>query len=636
MNDFATARAKIGGLKGVMAKLNDAPPDGRWKPMTYCPFCKNKNSAGVFTKGGIDFFKCHNKGKGGKPACSTGGDVFSEVGYIAFREGLSDAKPSEGGASPAYRRFLEMADCWVEPEPPKPKKKDAPVRHNPVQTAPAPENTPAPLPNPVLPAESIAPPVAPAVPPAPAFELKQEPANPEAISEADMIAKCIEVVRAENKASASLFMRRLRIGFTRAERIVEELERRGIVGPSKGKNNPEPRDILKLPPPAPGLITVKIGDELHIENVNVPAATPAPASDKFKTDKPESREVKPDEKAKMPPGMAALRAFHEKLFPTESQMTPYLADGSRVPSPLPASVAKKLKFRAEPLFVTRGLTSVTCAALGFCANPTGNEAMLQELKEHFSWEELRASGLFLEADKKRKLGRRPNAQFHGKGQIGRKPDKERRGKDDKWVWGFGEPVLIPFFDEGGELLKLRPHKGGAPSGTFAGRPRIYVPRAYKICADSVEHFYEVIVCEGEYKAAAIWQTLGLGAKLQVDAADKPLFDSTRFEAVGVCALPGISYVSNVEMRMDLERWLKDVGCRRVLVAFDDEDKSDKPIRRRFDAQICARFLAMELSKNLHVEARVCVLPREWRNAHGKADWDGALVKLIQPTTETKV
>jgi len=35
--------------------------------------------------------------------------------------------------------------------------------------------------------------------------------------------------------------RRLRLGYTRAARIMDELERRGIVGPGKGA---EPREIL--------------------------------------------------------------------------------------------------------------------------------------------------------------------------------------------------------------------------------------------------------------------------------------------------------------------------------------------------------------------------------------------------------
>jgi S-DNA-T family DNA segregation ATPase FtsK/SpoIIIE len=50
-----------------------------------------------------------------------------------------------------------------------------------------------------------------------------------------------EVIRSEQKASVSLLQRRLRLGYGRAARIMDELENRGIVGPSKGA---EPRDIL--------------------------------------------------------------------------------------------------------------------------------------------------------------------------------------------------------------------------------------------------------------------------------------------------------------------------------------------------------------------------------------------------------
>ncbi len=57
----------------------------------------------------------------------------------------------------------------------------------------------------------------------------------------DLIQQCIEIIRSEQKASVSLMQRRLRLGYTRAARIMDELESRGIVGPSKGA---EPRDIL--------------------------------------------------------------------------------------------------------------------------------------------------------------------------------------------------------------------------------------------------------------------------------------------------------------------------------------------------------------------------------------------------------
>ena len=58
----------------------------------------------------------------------------------------------------------------------------------------------------------------------------------EDVSAADeeLIMKCIEVVRQEQKASTSLLQRRLRLGYTRAARMVDILEQRGIVGPGEG------------------------------------------------------------------------------------------------------------------------------------------------------------------------------------------------------------------------------------------------------------------------------------------------------------------------------------------------------------------------------------------------------------------
>lgn len=65
--------------------------------------------------------------------------------------------------------------------------------------------------------------------------------NQGADEDEELINQCIEVIRSEGKASVSLLQRRLRLGYGRAARIMDELEDRGIVGPNKGA---EPRDIL--------------------------------------------------------------------------------------------------------------------------------------------------------------------------------------------------------------------------------------------------------------------------------------------------------------------------------------------------------------------------------------------------------
>lgn len=50
----------------------------------------------------------------------------------------------------------------------------------------------------------------------------------------DLVEKAIAVVRETGRASASMFQRRLRIGYPRAARLVDELEELGIVGPPLG------------------------------------------------------------------------------------------------------------------------------------------------------------------------------------------------------------------------------------------------------------------------------------------------------------------------------------------------------------------------------------------------------------------
>ena len=74
-----------------------------------------------------------------------------------------------------------------------------------------------------------------------AGQFSLEPEQPTDDADEDIIDKCIDVIRSEKKASVSLLQRRLKLGYGRASRMMDVLEERGIVGPSKGA---EPRDIL--------------------------------------------------------------------------------------------------------------------------------------------------------------------------------------------------------------------------------------------------------------------------------------------------------------------------------------------------------------------------------------------------------
>ncbi len=74
-------------------------------------------------------------------------------------------------------------------------------------------------------------------------KLQASEAPAEEVSEEDeqLVEKCLEIIRQEKRASTSLLQRRLRLGYTRAARIVDILEQRGILGPGEGA---KPREIL--------------------------------------------------------------------------------------------------------------------------------------------------------------------------------------------------------------------------------------------------------------------------------------------------------------------------------------------------------------------------------------------------------
>jgi S-DNA-T family DNA segregation ATPase FtsK/SpoIIIE len=57
----------------------------------------------------------------------------------------------------------------------------------------------------------------------------------------DLYRQALDVLKATRRASTSMLQRRLRIGYNRAARIMEQMEDKGIVGPENGA---QPRDIL--------------------------------------------------------------------------------------------------------------------------------------------------------------------------------------------------------------------------------------------------------------------------------------------------------------------------------------------------------------------------------------------------------
>jgi S-DNA-T family DNA segregation ATPase FtsK/SpoIIIE len=65
--------------------------------------------------------------------------------------------------------------------------------------------------------------------------------NAEELDGDEMLPAAVDVILETNQASVSMLQRRLKLGYARAARIVDEMEEKGIVGPFQGS---KPREIL--------------------------------------------------------------------------------------------------------------------------------------------------------------------------------------------------------------------------------------------------------------------------------------------------------------------------------------------------------------------------------------------------------
>ncbi len=78
----------------------------------------------------------------------------------------------------------------------------------------------------------------------------------------ELLNEAIQAVREMKKASISLLQRRLRIGYTRSARLIDELEERGIIGPAE--SGAKPREVINFGDP--------------VEPGAAPTPSPAPAT----------------------------------------------------------------------------------------------------------------------------------------------------------------------------------------------------------------------------------------------------------------------------------------------------------------------------------------------------------------------
>ncbi|MNJ48936.1 DNA translocase SpoIIIE [compost metagenome] len=57
----------------------------------------------------------------------------------------------------------------------------------------------------------------------------------------ELFDQAVQIILEAKQASVSLLQRRMRIGYTRAARLIDSMEARGIVGPYEGS---KPREVL--------------------------------------------------------------------------------------------------------------------------------------------------------------------------------------------------------------------------------------------------------------------------------------------------------------------------------------------------------------------------------------------------------
>ena len=196
----------------------------------------------------------------------------------------------------------------------------------------------------------------------------------------------------------------------------------------------------------------------------------------------------------------------------------------------------------------RGFSDETISKLQFKSSRKENRAVLEEMLKTYPGRLLEKVGLAKHGPD----GFYPEGrQYCGKGRTNRKDEKGEH------IWDWIEPVLIPYFDEAGEIVAIRPHKGNPkkPEGTddydesWRGL-QIYCPLLLRLTAID-ESDKLVVLTEGEFKAAALMQA-----------------------GIPALAFPGIHSMRNYRFRNDVVSLLQRFEVRNIVIVFDNETKDD--------------------------------------------------------------
>lgn len=645
MSDFGVkldeARKRL-PLRQLMTQHGKSPTNNNWKSFPQCPYCQHKDSAGVFTpkdRQGSELFKCHFTG------CTTGSNAMDEVGFLQHELGLSDRRE-------AAIAFMKEAGVWTERE----------------RTAPS-----------VMPGQQA--------------RKKRLPQGDEE-SEAFLI-EVIAWLKNETEFSLRALMRKFELGYKRATSVIEILEKRTLLSAQDETGNRTILPVLKDDLPAPSANPESAAGGTSSSSPDVPRQIPGgPAGDGLTESPPAPAPATGSAGGDAPPLEQAIEKFITYLklsekrkftfldlennvgFALAKEIAPILVKrglakelsdgfqlcdgkvneinelhppggagdppkppnggGTSADTPEPSPTLQALRWFYErlilndkdrkELFTKRGLIDLVIDMAGFRSNPQSNKELLLEMQQHFPMGVLVESGLYKSDDHKITEAPKPNPQYYGMSIVERRDSNGKKVRDEDGevirdcVWN--EPILIPYFNEDGELVHLRPHKGmmkDKPPQFYVARPsKEYLEQWKAICKSPQFN----VITEGEFKAWAIVQVMG--------------------DIAQVGAIPGITMAKF--LFADIEEWMETSSMAagrstaRVVVGYDNEEKGDPKLPgyqedewKRFDSQAWARYLARQLGKQGY-DGRVCVLPNEWRDDKGKADWDGVLAARATAAT----
>ena len=66
----------------------------------------------------------------------------------------------------------------------------------------------------------------------------------DANEESEMLEQAIDLVKRNRYVSVSMLQRKLRVGYNRAARMVEQMEELGLISPANGESRGKPREVL--------------------------------------------------------------------------------------------------------------------------------------------------------------------------------------------------------------------------------------------------------------------------------------------------------------------------------------------------------------------------------------------------------